>query len=272
MIPESADGDVVATMRAHIGRGHRVSEILVAQQGGVATVSFNRPEALNALTPGMLQTAGDQLRALAQDAAVRVIVLTGEGKAFSAGVDLKALGKITLQGGSVGEILDAPARRLIDAIEQAPQPVIAKLNGHCYTGALELALACDLLVMAEEAGLGDTHAKFGIRPSWGMTQRLALRVGSQRARELSYTARTVKGPEALALGIACQVVPRAELDAAVAALCERISANSAGSLAAYKDLYRRTEGQNLDAGLAYEFAREFVIDDSMDRLAGFLSR
>ena len=249
-----------------------MSEVLVERQGAVATVSFNRPEALNALTPDMLRQAGDALRELAAEAAIRVIVLTGEGKAFSAGVDLKALGKVELVNGSVGEILDAPARRLIDAIESAPQPVIAKLNGHCYTGALELALACDLLVMAEEAGLGDTHAKFGLRPSWGMSQRLARRVGSQRARELSFTARTVKGPEALALGIAAQVVPRADLDEAVADLCERIAGNSAGSIKAYKDLYRRTEGERLDAGLAYEFAREYPIEDSMDRLAGFLSR
>lgn len=246
--------------------------VILSRDQTVATVSFNRPEAMNALTPEMLTLAGDHVQALAQDQAVRVIVLTGEGRAFSAGVDLKALGKIELKDGSVGEILDAPARRLINAIEAAPQPVIAKLNGHCYTGALELALACDLCIMAEHAGLGDTHAQWGLRPSWGLSQRLALRVGSQRARELSYTARTVKAPEALQLGIISQVVPAEELDATVSALCARIAANSAGSIAAYKDLYRRTEGQSLDAGLAYETARVYPISDSMTRLADFLAR
>ncbi len=249
-----------------------MSEVTLHRDGAVATLTFNRPEAMNALTPAMLQLAGDHVLSLAGETEIRVIVITGAGKAFSAGVDLKALGQVELVNGSVGEILDAPARRLIGAIESAPQPVIAKLNGHCYTGALEIALACDLLVMAAEAGLGDTHAKWGLRPSWGMSQRLALRVGAQRARELSFTARTVRGEEAGRLGIACQVVPREELDAAVAALCAQIADNSAGAIAAYKDLYRRTEGVSLDAGLAYEYGRVYPIDDSMQRLAGFLAR
>ena len=249
-----------------------MSDITLDQDGAVATITLNRPEAMNALTPAMLHTLGDHLLALAEDASVRVIVLTGAGKAFSAGVDLKALGKVELRNGAVGEILDAPARRLIDAIDAAPQPVIAKVNGHCYTGALEIALACDLLVMAAEAGLGDTHAKWGLRPSWGMSQRLARRVGSQRARELSFTARTVRGEEAARLGLASQVVPRDKLDLTVAELCEQIEANSPQAIAAYKDLYRRTEGAGLDEGLAYEFGRVYPIDDSMQRLAGFLEK
>lgn len=249
-----------------------VSEVILKRDGAVATLTLNRAEAMNALTPDMLQNLGDHLLELARDDAVRIIVLTGAGKAFSAGVDLKALGRVELEGGLVGEVLDAPARRLIDAISAAPQPVIAKVNGHCYTGALEIALACDLLVMAREAGLGDTHAKWGLRPSWGMSQRLALRVGSQRARELSFTARTVRGEEALALGIASHVVPRAELDSLVEQLCEQIVQNSPQAIAAYKDLYRRTEGESLDQGLAYEFGRSYSIDDSKDRLAGFLAK
>ncbi len=249
-----------------------MSTVLINREAAVAQLSWNRPEAMNALTPEMLSLAGDAMLELAADSSIQVIVISGQDKAFSAGVDLKALGKVELTNGSVGEILDAPARRLIDAIEQAPQPVIAKVNGHCYTGALEIALACDLLVCADEAGFGDTHAKWGLRPSWGMSQRLAQRVGGQRARELSFTARTVKGPEAVAIGLACQSVPRAELDERVANLCERIVGNSPQALAAYKDLYRRTQGSNLDEGLAYEFSRVYALDDSMQRLAGFLAR
>lgn len=249
-----------------------MTTVELEREDAVATIVFNRPEAMNALTPEMLTLAGDHVRALAQDSAIKVIVLTGAGKAFSAGVDLKALGNVELVNGSVGEILDAPARRLIDAIEAAPQPVIAKVNGHCYTGALELALACDLLICAEEAGFGDTHAKWGLRPSWGMSQRLPLRVGQQRARELSFTARTVKGEEAVAIGLACDAVPRDVLDDHVAALCQRIAGNSAQSLAAYKDLYRRTSGASLDEGLAYEFARVYSLDDSTQRLAEFLAK
>lgn len=249
-----------------------MSTVLCEVNDGVASLRWNRPQAMNALTPEMLQQAGDALLAWAADPAVRVIVISGEGKAFSAGVDLKALGQVELRNGSVGEILDAPARRLIDAIEQAPQPVIAKVNGHCFTGALEIALACDLLICAEEAGFGDTHAKWGLRPSWGMSQRLPRRVGLQRAREMSFTARTVRGSEAAELGLALMAFPREQLDQQVAELAARISDNSAQAVAAYKDLYRRTDGDSLDGGLAYEFARVYPIDDSMDRLAGFLKR
>lgn len=249
-----------------------MSEVLLETAGAVATITFNRPDAMNALTPDMLQMAGDLVLQCQADDAVRVIVLTGAGKAFSAGVDLKALGEVNLDGGMVGEILDIPARRLIAAIENGPRPVIAKVNGHCYTGALEIALACDLLIMAEEAGLGDTHAKWGLRPSWGLSQRLPQRIGGQRARLLSYTARTVRGPEAEAMGLAAMVCPRAELDTAVEQLCEQVTANSPQALAAYKDLYRRTAGADLDAGLAYEAAREYTMTDSSERLAGFLKR
>ncbi len=249
-----------------------MNDVVQERRDDVVAISWNRPDAMNALTPAMLTTAGDMVTTAAADTSVRVIVLTGTGRAFSAGVDLKALGSITLRGGSVGDVLDIPARRLIRAIETAPQPVIAQVNGHCFTGALEIALACDLLVMAEEASLGDTHAKWGLRPTWGMSQRLPRRVGWQRARELTYTARTVRGPEALALGLACQVVPAAELDSAVAALCAQIRANSPQAIAASKDLYRATESVNLDDGLAYEAGAEYQIDDSHERLAEFLHR
>ncbi len=246
--------------------------ILVDQDGEIATLRFNRPDAMNALTPDMLVQAADAMAALGADPTVRVIVITGAGRAFSAGVDLKALGAVELVDGMVGDILDLPARRLIELIVSAPQPVIASVNGHCYTGALEIALACDLLLIADEATVGDTHAKWGLRPTWGMSQRLPRRVGWQRARELSYTARSLRGAEAAALGLALCSVPRAELDERVAMLCRDICANSAQSIAAYKDLYRHTETVPLAQGLAVEFENRYPISDSMQRLAAFLER
>ncbi len=249
-----------------------MSDVVSERRGDILEIRWNRPDAMNALTPDMLKTAGELVAEAAGDTAVRVIVLTGTGRAFSAGVDLKALGSVRIENGSVGDILDIPARALIRGIERAPQPVIAKVNGHCFTGALEIALACDLLVMAEEAGAGDTHMKWGLRPSWGMSQRLPRRIGWQRARELTYTARTIRGPEALALGLACQVAPAAELDAVVEALCARIRENCPQAIAANKDLYRATETMNLDDGLAYEAETVYPMDSAEERLAGFLDR
>jgi enoyl-CoA hydratase/carnithine racemase len=249
-----------------------MQEITLDLEGPLATVSLNRPAALNALTPTMLAELNGTFDALRSDVAVRMVVLTGTGRAFSAGVDLKSLGVRELTGGAVGEVLDVPGRRLLATMESMPKLVVGKVNGFCFTGALELLLACDLIVCAEEAKFGDTHARWGIRPSWGMSQRLPRRVGLMKARELSYTSRSFTGIEAAAMGLANLAVPAAELDATVAALCASILANSQGALAAYKDLYRNTEGLPLDQGLAYEADTTYDIADTGKRLAEFLSR
>ena len=237
--------------------------------GAVVTVTLDRPDALNALTPPMLAALGDALEAIAGDESARVVVLTGAGRAFSAGVDLKALGQVSLEGGAVGDLLDVPARRVTTLLTTMPQIAIAKVNGFCFTGALELALACDLVIVAEEAKLADTHAKFGLRASWGMSQRLIRIVGVARARELSYTARTFTGSEAAAWGLAARAVPLAELDDAVAELAATIVANSPGALAAAKDLYRAALDTGLADGLAYEAATAYAIDDTEARVASF---
>jgi enoyl-CoA hydratase/carnithine racemase len=243
--------------------------ILTATDGAVATVTISRPDALNALTPSMLVGLGDALLSVSHDPSVRVVVLTGEGRAFSSGVDLKALEGRSLEGGSVGDVLDLPARRAIDLLTSMPKVVVARVNGFCFTGALELALACDLVVTADEAKFGDTHAKFGLRPTWGMSQRLIRLVGVARARELSYTARTFTGVEAAAWGLATRSVPLAELDAAVDDLVATLLANSQGSLAAYKDLYRAALDSDMVAGLAYEASAAYDITDTEARVADF---
>ena len=249
--------------------GEPNSLVRVTSEGPVTTVTLNRPQALNALTPEMLEDLGDILERLATDPIVRVVVMTGEGRAFCAGVDLKALAGHPLAGGKVGEVLDRPARRVIELITTMPQIVVAKVNGFCFTGGLELALACDLVVVADEARLGDTHAKFGLRPTWGMSQRLIRIVGVARARDLSYTARTFTGEDAATWGIAITSVPRADLDATVTALVEQIVANSQGALAASKDLYRSALDTGLDEGLRYEAETQYVIDDTESRVAEF---
>jgi enoyl-CoA hydratase len=245
------------------------TEVALHRDGPVATVVLDRPDALNAITPTMLGELGAVLGALAVDPEVRVVVLTGAGRAFSAGVDLKALGERSLAGGKVGDILDLPARRVTALLAEMPKATIAKVNGFCFTGALELVLACDLVVCADEAKLADTHAKWGLRPTWGMSVRLPAAVGAARARELSLTARTFTGVDAAAWGLAVRSVPGAELDATVSALAAEIAANSPAAVAAAKELQREVAGRTLTEGLALEAAREFVIQDTEDRLAGF---
>jgi enoyl-CoA hydratase/carnithine racemase len=243
--------------------------ILVEKKNAVATVTMNRPQALNAITITMLKELKQAVDEAEKDSEVGVVVLTGMGRAFSAGVDLKELGKMTLEKGSISAVLNDSARAFIDSIQTLPKVVIAKVNGYCFTGALELALACDLIVTAEEAKFGDTHAKWGLRPTWGMSARLPHVVGVQKARELSFTAETFTGRDAAAWGIANRAVPLAELDAAVQALAEKILANSRGSIAAYKVLYNQGIGKTVLEAVEFEKQRKFVIEDSNERVEKF---
>ncbi|MFZ4485509.1 MAG: enoyl-CoA hydratase/isomerase family protein [Candidatus Nanopelagicales bacterium] len=245
------------------------SPVLLSIEGAVATITLNRPEALNAITVEMLDELGSTLASLHDRPEIAVVVITGAGRAFSAGVDLKALAGRSLDGGAVGDLLDIPGRRVIELIEMLDAIVIAKVNGFCFTGALELALACDLIVAADEAVLGDTHAKWGIRPSWGMSQRLPALVGPAKARLLSYSAATFTGAQAQEYGIAALSSPKAELDATVVGLARDIAANSHGALMAYKDLYRAAQRLTGPEGLAYEAATTYPIDDTEERIAEF---
>ena len=148
-------------------------------QDGIAILSLNRPEALNALSPNLfIELRGhiDAIREQTED--IGCVILRGEGRSFSAGNDIKAI-----QAGERAPSAHFQAETL-EAIERLPQPVIAAVQGHCYTGSLELALACDLLVAGESAKFADTHGKWGMSPTWGMSQRLPRRVGLLNAKEL----------------------------------------------------------------------------------------
>jgi enoyl-CoA hydratase/carnithine racemase len=244
----------------------RFETLLYTKEGAIASVTLNRPQVLNAITPKLLEELLSALSQVAAEQDVRVVVLTGAGRAFSAGVDLTALKGHRLENGSVGSVLDEPARAVIRLIRSMSPIAIAKVNGFCFTGALELALACDIVVADEAAKLGDTHARWGLRPTWGMSARLPARVGLSRARELSFTARTFTGREAEQMGLAARAVPAADLDSAVAEIAGRILENSAASVAAYKKLYNEQENQ---AALAFEESTIFEIPDTEERLAEF---
>jgi enoyl-CoA hydratase/carnithine racemase len=204
-----------------------------------------------------------------KDKEAGVIVLTGSGKAFCAGVDLKALGDRKLDRGKVGDILDIPARELVNAIRSVPKVVIALVNGFAFTGALEIILACDLVIASESAKIGDTHAKWGLRPTWGMSARLPRRVGFLKAKELSFTADAITGKEAERIGLANQAVPSDKLEEALQTMVKKITANSPQSIQAYKLLYNSNESMTLDKSLELEYGTEFQIDDTLDRLGGF---
>jgi enoyl-CoA hydratase/carnithine racemase len=223
------------------------SLVLREDRDGIAVLTLNRPDALNALSPALFVELRRHVDALAQVAdKVGCVVLAGAGRSFSAGNDLKAI-----QAG------DAPPDRFFQAetverLEALPQPVIGAVQGHCYTGALELVLACDLIVAADDAKFADTHGKWAMAPGWGMSQRLPRRIGAAKAKEMMFTGRPVGGAEAAAIGLANFSVPAAELMARTLALAGEIVANSWHTLRADKMLVRGGDGLPLAEGLRFE--------------------
>lgn len=214
---------------------------------GLTTLTLNRPEALNALSPALFV----ELRAHVDDIAGRIedigcVLLTGRGRSFSAGNDLKAI-----QAGERAPSAHFQAETL-DALERLPQPVIAAVQGHCYTGSLELALACDLLIVADDARLADTHGKWGMSPTWGMSQRLPRRIGLTAAKDMMYSGRVVSGAEAVQMGLALRCVPAADLLSEAEALARSYLENSWFTLRADKMLVNGGQNHTLTEGLAFE--------------------
>jgi enoyl-CoA hydratase/carnithine racemase len=235
---------------------------------GVATLSLNRAEVLNALSPALFVELRAHIDAIAADPdGIGCVVLRGEGRSFSSGNDLGAI--------QAGE--QAPSRHFqaetLDALESLPQPVVASVRGHCYTGALELVLACDLLVASETARFVDSHGKWGMTPTWGMSQRLPRRIGPLKAKELMLTGRAVEGPEAVELGLANCCVPDDDLDEQTRALALQIVGNSWYTLRADKQLVNEGQRYTLADGLAFERASSHgATPDTMKRLKEFGGR
>lgn len=210
---------------------------------GLATLTLNRPDKLNALSPGSFVALRAHLDAIAADDTVGCVLLQGAGRSFCAGHDLSTIS---------ADMDEAFAAETIDALERLPQPTIARIHGHCFTGGLELALGCDILMATESAKLGDTHDQWGLVPVWGMSVRLPQRVGRATAKELMFTSRRISGPQALDIGLVDHCLPEAELDAAIAALVAEILANSAGTNRIVKALVAAADERTHEAALKFE--------------------
>jgi enoyl-CoA hydratase len=217
---------------------------------GCAVVTLNRPRAKNALS---LQLRSELVSAFARfeaEAAVRVVILTGAGDAFCAGLDLKELGA-NPRAAIVPKSSEDPVR----AISRFPWPVIAAVNGPAITGGFELALACDLLIASTRASFADTHARVGVLPGWGLSQRLARLIGLQRAKELAYTGNFLSAECADAWGLVNRVVhPEDLLPQALRLACDMLSAIPE-TLRAYKRLIDDGFGATFADGMQLEKER-----------------
>ena len=239
------------------------------KDSGIVWITINRPDVMNALNPATLSEIKAAVQDAGKDNDIGVVVITGTGRAFSTGVDLIALGDRKLERGRVGPILDEPAGELINAIQVLPKVVIAMVNGYCLTGALEIVLACDLIVASEQARFGDTHGRWGFRPSWGMSQRLPRLIGILKAKEMSFTADMITAQEAERIGLANMVVPAEKLEETVRGLAAKIMGNSPKTVAAIKYLYNQGMKDTLEKGLELEAKSEFDIADTEERLKSF---
>lgn len=239
--------------------------VLRADERGLCTLTLNRPEKLNALNVPLFVELRAHVDALARETdSVGCVVLRGAGRAFSAGHDLLDI--------RVGERPPHPnyQAETIERLATLPQPVITAVHGHCYTGALELALAGDIILASTAARFADTHTKWGLTPAWGMSQRLPRRVGVTKAKEMMLTARTYTGEEAAGMRLANLCVADDAFDETVARFALDVLANSWFSLNACKKLVDESDGMTLEAGLRQEIARTpGRAPDAAERLAGF---
>ena len=180
----------------------------VEREGGIAVLTLNRPEAMNALSRALRGELADAFNAVSADDEVRAVVLTGAGeRAFSAGVDLKELANADLKAAP----LDAPSSDPVEAMAACPKPVIGAINGVAVTGGFELALACDILIASTIARFAVTHIRVGILQGWGLSQLLSRMIGVSRAKEVSLTGNFIDAATSLAWGLVNRVVSRVEL-------------------------------------------------------------
>ena len=246
--------------------------LLCETNNKVLTITLNRPEAMNALRPEMFDGIKMLVLQAEKDPNISVIVLEGAGRAFSAGVDLKVLQGFDPKAGKIGDIFDKPAAEAWNTIRNSRCPVIAKVHGACFTGALEMALHCDFVFTTVDTKFGDTHAKFGLRPTWGMSQTLSQAIGVRMAKELSFSGRIVHGEEAVKIGLVnAAVITKEDLDILVSKRASQISSNSQEAVKAFKDLYGISQlGLSIEDALKAELNREFPeIKDTNERLADF---
>ena len=222
--------------------------IVVSNADGIGWLKFNRPP-VNALNSRTVMEIGTAFEQFAAEDEVRVIILTGEGKAFVAGADITEMSDFSpLQARDFAR----RGHRALGLVQDIEKPVIAAINGFALGGGCEIALACDIRVMAEGALIGQPEVKLGLIPGFGGTQRLARLVGPGRAKELIFTGDNIGADEALRIGLVNRVVPAAEIIEQVTALARKIIANGPTAVRMAKVAVNRGLDSNLTTGNSYE--------------------
>ncbi|MFI8089427.1 enoyl-CoA hydratase [Streptomyces sp. NPDC086080] len=234
--------------------------VLVEHDGAVATVTLNRPQRRNALNSALIRELSATMARLTDDTRVRAVVLTGAGVAFCAGLDLRELGEtgdnMRSAGPSAGD--NAPWHR-------PAKPVVAAVNGPAVTGGLEIVLHCDFVLASPAARFGDTHARVGVLPGWGLSYLLPQAVGVRRAREMSLTGRLIGAGEALTWGLVNRVVEGEDLLATAREAARQIAELDPGIAAEYLALYRDNAASTVAEAARRESVRSLAWAERMFR-------
>lgn len=246
--------------------------IKVEMEDGIATVTIDRQEALNALNTEVLDALHRVFHALGKKPEVRVVILTGAGKAFVAGADIREMADFAP---AQARAFALRGQRVFSEIEAFPRPVIAGVNGFALGGGCELAMACDIRIASEKAKLGQPEVNLGVTPGFGGTQRLARLVGRSQAKLLLFTGELVGAERALGLGLVNEVVPPEALLGRCRELAALIAQKGPVAVSYCKQAVNAGLEIDLDHGLAYEaelFAQTFATADQKEGMQAFVDK
>ena len=242
--------------------------IILEKEENIAIITFNRPEAMNALNNQTRAEFRDAIADVAADDNVKVLILTGNGKSFVAGSDIKEFNATT-------PFAAHNIVRLGEMVEKLEKPVIAAVNGFCLGGGNEIAMGCDIIIASEKAKFGQTEINIGIIPGGGGTQRLPRLIGACRAKELILTGDIIRADEADRIGLVNKVVPLDELMPTAKEMAKKIATKSAAALKLAKTAINRGMQTNLESGLKYEYelyALSLTLEDKAEGVNAFIEK
>ncbi|MFQ5705262.1 MAG: enoyl-CoA hydratase/isomerase family protein [Gemmatimonadales bacterium] len=252
------------------------AHVLTETAAGVGTITLNRPDKLNAFAGQMRQELAETVSAMADDAAVRVIVITGAGRAFCAGADIGYMKRLLEEDDyEAARALVEAGRSVVTTIRATPKPVIAAINGPAAGGGANMALACDIRIASDRATIGQTFNRIGLHPDWGGTYFLPRLVGPSRALELIFSAEMLDAASALEMGLFNRVVPHDELAGETAALARMLADKPPIALALAKKAIYASDDSSLERMLDIELDHQlqcFKSHDAKEGLQAFLQK
>jgi len=246
--------------------------ILYEVSEGIATITINRPNVLNALNRQVLSEMRAAVGAAGQDASVKVVIITGTGKAFVAGADIAEMkGMTTREALAFGDL----GHGVLIALESLDKPVLAAVNGFALGGGTELSLGCDFIYASTKAKFGQPEVNLGVMPGFGGTQRLTRAVGINNARELIYTGKVIDAAEAKRIGLVCEVYEPDQLIGKVRETAKLLMGKGPIAIATAKRVMNKGADMSLDAALEFEkqaFSALFGTDDRTEGMTAFLEK